>query len=140
MDWLDTNDPKHARADEKLRSEIAVWLTTVTPGGQPQSTPVWFRWDGETFLIYSQPSAPKLRNIAVEPQVSLHLVGDTEGEDVITFEGRAAVDPSAPRADRLEGYMEKYAYLVERFGWTPSGMAGDYSVAIRVTPTRVRIM
>lgn len=140
MPYLDLTDPAHARAEEKLRTEIAVWLTTVTPGGQPQSTPVWFRWDGDTFLIYSQPGRPKLRNIAADPRVSLHLVGDMEGEDVITFEGRAAVDPSAPPADRLPGYMEKYAYLVERFGWSTSGMAEDYSVAIRVTPTRVRVM
>lgn len=140
MPFLDLDDPKYARADEKLRSEIAVWLSTVTADGQPQSTPVWFRWDGDTFLIYSQPDRPKLRNIAVDPKVSLHLVGDIEGEDAITFEGTAVVDPSAPPADRLDGYMEKYAYLVERFGWTPSDMAGDYSVAIRVTPSRVRIL
>lgn len=140
MPYLDLTNPTHARAEEKLRTEIAVWLTTVTPDGQPQSTPVWFRWDGDTFLIYSQPGRPKLRNIAADPRVSLHLVGDMEGEDVITFEGTAAVDPSAPRADRLEGYMEKYAYLVERFGWSTSGMSDDYSVAIRITPTRVRVM
>ncbi len=140
MPFLDVDDPKHALAVKKLSSEIAVWLTTVTPGGQPQSTPVWFRWDGDTFLIYSQPDRPKLRNIAVEPKVSLHLVGDQEGEDAITFEGTAVVDRSAPRADQLDGYMEKYAYLIERFGWTPAGMASDYSVAIRVTPTRVRVL
>lgn len=140
MSFLDLDDPKHARADGKLRNEIAVWLTTVNPDGQPQSTPVWFRWDGDTFLIYSQPGRPKLRNIAEDPKVSLHLVGDREGEDIITFEATAELDPSAPRADRLDGYMEKYAYLVERFGWTPAGFAADYSVAVRVTPTRVRVM
>jgi PPOX class probable F420-dependent enzyme len=140
MPFLDLDDPRHARADGKLRSEIAVWLTTVTPDGQPQTTPVWFRWDGDTFLIYSQPDRPKLRNIAADPKVSLHLVGDREGEDIITFEGTAALDPSAPRADQLEDYIEKYAYLVDRFGWTPAGFAADYSVAVRVTPTRVRVL
>jgi hypothetical protein len=55
METLDANNPKHARADDKLRHEIAAWLTTVTAEGQPQSTPIWFHWDGSTFLIYSQP-------------------------------------------------------------------------------------
>jgi PPOX class probable F420-dependent enzyme len=64
VETLDATNPKHARADDKLRHEIAAWLTTVTAGGQPQSTPIWFHWDGSTFLIYSQPDRPKLHNIA----------------------------------------------------------------------------
>jgi PPOX class probable F420-dependent enzyme len=140
MTFLDPGDPKQARADEKLRTEIAVWLTTVRADGQPQSTPVWFRWDGDTFLFYSQPDRPKLHNIASGPKVSLHLVGDSDGEDVITFEGEAVVDLSAPPADELPRYMEKYSRLVEGFGWTPASYAADYSVPIRVTPTRVRIL
>jgi PPOX class probable F420-dependent enzyme len=140
MLFLDLDDPRDADVDAKLRTEIAVWLTTVTPAGQPQSTPVWFHWDGETFLFYSQPDRPKLVNMVANPKVSLHLVGGFEAEDAVTFEGMAVFDPSAPPCDRLNGYMEKYAYLVERFGWTPSTMAADYSVAIRVTPTRVRVL
>ena len=53
--------------------------------------------------VYSQPDRPKVRNIAGDPKVSLHLVGDTDGEDVITFEAEAVVDPSAPPADQLPG-------------------------------------
>src|SRR4029079_15077003 len=135
MAFLDLGDPKQARADGKLRTEVAVWLTTVTAECHPQSTPVWFRWDGDTFLIYSQPERPKVRNIAGNPKVSLHLVGDTDGEDVITLEGEAVVDPSALPADQLPGYMVKYTRLVEGFGWTPASMAADYSVAIPVPPT-----
>lgn len=140
MSVLDLADPKHARAEEKLRSEIAMWLTTVTPDGQPRSTPVWFGWDGETFLLYSQPDRPKLANIASNPRVALHLVGDDEGEDVVAFEGAAALDPTAPPADRVDGYIRKYLSLIERKGWTPASFAADYPVAVRVTPTRVRTL
>jgi PPOX class probable F420-dependent enzyme len=140
VDTLDANDPKQARADDKLRHEIAVWLTTVTADGQPQSTPVWFHWDGSTFLFYSQPDRPKLRNIAGNPKVSMHLVGDPEGEDIVTVEGIAALDPAAPPVDGLAPYVEKYRSAIEGFGWTPSSMAADYSVAVRVTPTRFRVV
>jgi len=134
VDTLDANDPKQARADDKLRHEIAVWLTTVTADGQPQSTPVWFHWDGSTFLFYSQPDRPKLRNIAGNPKVSMHLVGDPEGEDIVTVEGIAALDPAAPPVDGLAPYVEKYRSAIEGFGWTPSSMA------VRVTPTRFRVV
>ena len=137
---LDPDDPKHARADEKLRHEIAAWLTTVTPDGQPQSTPIWFLWDGSTFLIFSQPGRPKLANIAAEPKVSLHLVGDPEGEDVVTIEGVAALDPASPPLDALPDYVEKYASSIAGLGWTPASMAADYTVALRVTPTRFRVI
>ena len=44
-----------ARAERRLREEEIAWLTTVRADGQPQSVPVWFLWDGDAFLIYSQP-------------------------------------------------------------------------------------
>lgn len=137
---LDRNDPRHVGAEEKLRNDIAIWLTTVTAGGQPQSTPVWFVWDGETFLFYSQPGRPKLVNIAANPKVALHLVGDPEGERVVTVEGAAALDPAAPPINAHAAYVDKYRSAIEGFGWTPSSMAADYSVAVRVRPTRLRVM
>ena len=136
---LDLDDKKQARADDKLRHEIALWLTTVSSSGQPQSTPIWFHWDGSTLLFYSKPNTPKLRNIGTNPRVALHLVGDPEGEDVITIEGLAALDPTAPSSDVLPAYAEKYRSAIDGFGWTPGGMAADYSVAVRVTPTRFRV-
>ena len=140
MDALDLTDPDHVEVDRRFRSEIAIWLTTVSPEGQPQSTPVWFRWDGETFLLYSQPGRPKLTNIEANPKVSLHLVGDAKGEDIVTIEGTAAVDPSAPPGDQIPEYIDRYLSLIEGFGWTPASFAADYSVAVRVTPTRFRIL
>ena len=137
---LDLNDPEHAAVERRFRSEIALWLTTVSPKGQPQSTPIWFHWDGESFLFFSQPARPKLTNIGANPLVSLHLVGDLEGEDVVTIEGTAALDPSAPSGDQIPSYIEKYLGLIDRFGWTTSSFAADYSVAVRVTPTRFRLL
>ena len=40
MTILDESKPKHAAAAGRLRTEAIVWLTTVPPAGQPQSTPV----------------------------------------------------------------------------------------------------
>ena len=64
---LDPSKPAHARAQQRLRSEQIAWLTTVRADGQAQSSPVWFLWDGQTFLLYSQPGAPKVRNLAANP-------------------------------------------------------------------------
>jgi PPOX class probable F420-dependent enzyme len=64
---LDTTTAAGGREDRRLREEKIAWLTTVRSDGQPQSVPVWFLWDGESFLIYSQPDRQKLKNIGRKP-------------------------------------------------------------------------
>ena len=136
---LDPSNPAHARADRRLRSEPVAWLTTVRADGQAQSTPVWFLWDGDTFLLYSQPDAQKVRNVASNPKVSLHLSDDGAGDDVVTFEGAATVEPDSPRADRVEEYLAKYQAAIAALGYEPGPFARTYSTAIRVRPTRARV-
>lgn len=136
---LNLENSKHVAADARLRSDIIIWLTTVTPAGKPQSTPVWFLWDGAEFLIYGSKDGPKTRNIAANPHVSLHLEGNGRGGDNVIFEGTARVDSDAPLADAVPEYVAKYLPLVQSYGWSPESFAGDYPHAIKVTPTRARI-
>ena len=135
---LDPSKPAHARAAERLRSEPVAWLTTVRADGQAQSSPVWFLWDGQTFLLYSQPGAQKVRNLAANPKVALHLGDDGAGGDIVTIEGTATLEPGSPRADRVEGYLAKYRTAIEALGYEAGPFARTYSSAIRVRPTRMR--
>ena len=59
---IDTNTDEGARAAGRLQDEIVIWLTTVSPDGRPQTSPVWFAWDDETFLVYSMPRSAKVPN------------------------------------------------------------------------------
>jgi PPOX class probable F420-dependent enzyme len=136
---LDPNNPSHAAADRRLRSDLIVWLTTVDAEGQPQSTPVWFWWDGASFLIFSQPHAHKLRNMAANPHVSLHLEGNRVGGDNVIFEGTAAILADGRTPLDASEYLGKYRTRIESYGWTAEGFAADYSDGVRVTPTRARI-
>lgn len=140
MDTLDLDDAMEAEVDDLLREGLVVWLTTVTPAGQPQTSPVWYHWDGHTFLFFSQPGQPKLANIAANPRVSLHPVGAPDAEDAVTIEATAALDPSAPPCDQIPDYIAKYLERIDYLEWTPASFAEDYSVAVRVTPTRFRIL
>jgi PPOX class probable F420-dependent enzyme len=136
---LDPSRKGHAHAERRLRSEPVAWLTTVRADGQAQASPVWFLWDGDTFLLYSQPGAQKVRNLAANPKVALHLGDDGNGGDVVSFEGTATVEPDSPRADRVDGYLAKYQAAIEALGYEPGPFARTYSLAIRVRPTRVRV-
>ncbi len=46
----------NAHVEQRLRTDQIVWLTTVRPDGRPHVVPVGFFWDGQTFLICSEPN------------------------------------------------------------------------------------
>jgi PPOX class probable F420-dependent enzyme len=135
---IDTRSEFGKRAARRLRDEMIYWLVTIDATGTPQPSPVWALWDGETFLIYSQPATPKLANIASRPQVAIHLDGDGAGGDIVTVTGEAHLTPEAPPADRVPAYVEKYREGMRGIGMTPESFARAYSVAIRVAPRRLR--
>jgi PPOX class probable F420-dependent enzyme len=127
-----------SRAARRLRDERLAWLTTVRADGTPTPVLVWFLWDGaESVLIYSRPGKPKLRHIARNPRVSLHLDGDGQGGDAVVLLGEARVSDDPP-ADRVPGYVAKYTWGFERNGWTAREFAEDYSVPIRMTVGVIR--
>ena len=126
-----------ARAARRLREEMVVWLTTVTPAGAPLPRPVGFLWDGgEVVSIYSQPGA-RVRNNAAKPRVTLNFDGDGRGGDVVVLSGTAQVDPNAPPADANPAHLAKYAAEIERFGMTPAAYAERFSVPLRIRLTRL---
>jgi PPOX class probable F420-dependent enzyme len=136
---LNLDNPRHAAADARLRQETIIWLTTVDGSGQPQSSPVWFLFDGAEFLIYGSADGKKTRNIQVNPRVGLNLDGNGEGGGVVVIEGVARIEPDGPHADAVADYVAKYGQRIESYGWSLESLARDYPHVIRVTPTRARI-
>jgi PPOX class probable F420-dependent enzyme len=124
---------------ERLRTESVGWITTVTPGGQPQSSPVWFLWQEDEFLVYAQPHSWKVRNIHANPQVSLHLNSDAEGGQVVTFEGSARIAEGHPLAHEVAAYLAKYRAEIAGIGMTAEQLGAEYATALRITPTRIRV-
>jgi PPOX class probable F420-dependent enzyme len=136
---IDPTTRAGARAAERLERELILWLTTVTPEGQPQTSPVWFLWvDGE-ILLYSRANTPRLANLRANPRVAANFDADADGDDVVSFEGEARiVREQATVAEVPPAYVEKYAQRLAAFGWTMETMLVDYPAEIRVRPTRVR--
>ena len=127
-------------AVKQLRGEYFIWLTTVDPGGTPQPRPVWFIWENDSFLIYSQAKAHKLKHIRKNPQVSLHFnSADAKGEErIIVFAGKARIDRKSLPAHKHRAYLKKYKAGIFGLNTTLEQFAGEYSVAIRITPAKLR--
>ncbi len=125
----------------RLINEYFVWLTTVGSDLSPQPRPVWFIWEEEvdSFLIYSQPKAYKVRHVMQHPNVALHFNADrTADKDVLVLLGTARLDPEAPPAHKVPAYWRKYREGIAALNMTPEEFSREYSLAIRVKPTSIR--
>ncbi len=137
---FDLNSKFGRFAKKHLKSEYFIWLTTVDSTGTPQPRPVWFIWENDTVLIYSQAKAYKLKHIQNNPNVSLHFnSADEQGEKrLIMFTGTAIIDKNVPPANKLRAYMRKYKGGITGLKMTADQFAKEYAVAIRITPTNLR--
>ena len=135
---VDPATEKGARADARLRTDEVAWLITVSGDGTPVPTPVWFMWDGEAIVVYSQRDKPKLRHIEANPRVAFAMRTDELGDEITVITGDAVVDATIPSAAELPGYAEKYSALIARLGADPESFAAEYAIPIRITPAKLR--
>lgn len=135
---LDTSTEFGQRAERRLNEASIIWLTTVRKDGMPQPLPVWFLWDGEKVLIFTQPGAQKLNNLDHSPKAALHLDSDGRGGDIIVLEGEAEVLAEDLSALDVEAYIDKYRAGLDRLNTTPEAFAKSYRVPILFTPDRIR--
>ena len=119
----------------RLKQEQVIWFVTASPDGKPQAVPVWFLWDGDSFLIYSAPGI-KARHVRANPNVELHLNTDEAGDVVIRVSGKAKVVRSEPPANKVPRYVRKYRDQIKGFGWKPQVFAEKYPHPIRVRQLR----
>lgn len=123
---------------ERLERELVIWMTTVAPSGQPQSSPVWFLAEPDAFVIYSVAGTPRARNIRHNPRVCMALNSSATGGDLVIVEGEASIVADGPPATEDVDYLAKYQSLIDEYGWTPESFARDYPLRIRIQPTRLR--
>jgi PPOX class probable F420-dependent enzyme len=135
---LDSTSTRGKHIQARLKKELIIWLATVGRDGHPHVVPVWFWWDGSSFLVYSIPGQ-KVRDIEVNPNVALHLNTDAEAEDVVRVDCTAELPKRQAPAYKVPEYISKYARLIKGYGWTPEGFSADYKVPLRILPTRFHL-
>ena len=125
------------RVSRRLSDEEIIWLTTTDSQGVPQPRPVWFLWDGETILLFSQPQAYKVAHIQENSRVALNLNSTFTGGDVVVLIGQAEFIDGPVPSEEMEAYLEKYARGLERINMTEKELK-DSHIAIRIRPLQFR--
>ena len=82
-------------------------ISTNRVGKGSQLSPVWFVWDGESFLFGTQKASVKYANIVRDPNISV-MVNDPVTHTYVTAYGRAEIV-------ELERYPELDNAIVEKY-------------------------
>lgn len=99
-----------------LDSTALAHVATLGPAGEPQSTPVWFGWDG-TYIRFSQTkSRQKYRNLLREPRVAVSIVDPNNPYRYIEIRGTVVQIDEDPDLDFINSMAQKYLGQ-ERYPW-----------------------
>jgi PPOX class probable F420-dependent enzyme len=133
---LDLSQERDSHIEQRLRNSPIIWLGSVCPDGRPHLVAVWFLWTGANLLLFSKPNRQKIRNLRQNSRVVLALDDTNHGIDSITLEGVAELVDDPEVNCTLPAYVAKYGADIKGIGYTPETMAGVYSQAVRITPTK----
>jgi PPOX class probable F420-dependent enzyme len=106
-----------------LDRPIYVVATTIMADGQPQSTVVWFDYDGDTIRINTTEGRQKPRNLRRNPKITLLALDPNDGFHWLEIRG--VVEEITP-----DGGVEHIEKLSRKY--TGRGYYGDFNT--RTTP------
>jgi PPOX class probable F420-dependent enzyme len=87
----------HPKVQKILQSQTMAHLATIGPKGEPQSSPMWFVWDGESIKFTHTTDRQKYRNIKRDPRVSISI---TDVEDPCTYVAHGMRNEVSSRNER----------------------------------------
>ena len=71
-----------------LETKALAHIATIGPNGDPQSTPVWFGWDGNRVLLTLTKTAQKYLNLRRDPRLALSIVDPKNAYRYLEIRGR----------------------------------------------------
>ncbi|BCL81936.1 putative pyridoxamine 5'-phosphate oxidase [Ktedonobacteria bacterium brp13] len=113
-----------------LNSKSVAHIATIGPKGEPQSTPVWFGWDGEHILFSLTKGRQKYHNLLRDPQIALSITDPQEIHRYLEIRGTVERIDEDPNLDFINSMANKYLGL-EKYPWH---QPGDERVIIVVKP------
>lgn len=130
-------------SESELREFLAgAWicrLGTLTEDGAPYVTPVWYEYDGESFVIIGRERSAWVRHILGDPRVSL-CIDDPDGAHTrVLVQGRAEVEGPSARGPWLPIARRMAArYMGEASGSAYMERTLDFPrYTIRVRPDQI---
>jgi len=119
-----------------LQSTALAHVATIGPNGEPQSTPVWFGWDGEHVLFSQTKARQKYHNLQRDPHVALSIVDPSNPYRYLEIRGKVARIDEDPDNQFINAMAKKYINQ-DVYPWH---QPGDERVVIVIEPERTTKM
>ena len=117
---------------------IAV-LVSVTPQGEPRTTPCWYEYDGETFNCSSITSQAKVKYIRENPKVSLIVVYTSIRAQPLIVQGTAElIDEGINKPSEFRKRMTEKYQNPEKALEYQKVMDAQGRTQIRIWPDKIR--
>jgi len=122
--------------NDLLESNALAHIATIGPKGEPQSSPVWFGWDGEHILFSQTKGRQKYRNIKRNPQIALSIVDSKNTYRYLEVRGTVVRIDEDPDKAFIDAMSKKYTGHDKYTNNQP----GDERVVIVVQPEHITSM
>jgi len=131
-----TPEQLEAFLGQRFPTPLAV-VATLRRDGSPTLTPVWFRWDGEAFLVWTSETRSWVRNLLRDPRVALSVQTFEPPYPAVVARGLASVESNHDQdiLSEIRAITERYVqpgevdpYIAE---WP------DLKAIVRIVPDHV---
>ena len=100
--------PPESHADLLTKPTFA-HLATIRPDGAPQSSVMWFDWDGERIRMTHTKTRQKFRNLTEEPRVALSIVDPDDSYRFLEVRGVVeSVEDDDEQASFYQSLQQRY--------------------------------
>jgi Pyridoxamine 5'-phosphate oxidase len=128
-------------AQELLNSRELVRLAYTWTDGTPRVVPIWFHWDGTRIVMGTPTVSPKLKALALRPDVSLTIDTSVFPYHVLLVRGVVEIEHVVGAPPEVAAAAERYLGPDQGRMWMQQagGLFRDW-VRLGVVPTFVEII
>ncbi len=120
-----------------LQRPIVAALSTLMPDLQPQTTPVWFSFDGKQIWINTARNRQKDENMTERPRVSVLVIDPDNPYRYIEVRGTVVEQTEEGGVDHINQLSAAYTNQPDYYASNPLQRERETRVIYKIDPTRV---
>lgn len=130
--------PLPATHADLLRRPLRAALSTLLPGGHPQTQPVWYSFDGTDVLVHTIAEGRKGRNMLADPRATLLIVDPDDTGRWIEIRGDVEIT-TQHAVDQLDRVTRAYTAYPGYYGYIrpPARRDVETRIVCRIRARRV---